>query len=301
MRIVRSLDHYEAAADLLLSIGLFDGVHIGHRAVLSRLTSARAPGQLAAAFTFERHPQEYFHPGQGPKCLTTMEQKVNLLAGCALDLLFLLPFDERMQTTPAQTFLEEILLERLRTKMLIVGENWRFGQGRQGDVYLAERLLAAHHCAFEAAPLLERDGEKVSSTRIRSLVEEHDFRKADALLGSAYEVRGIVVTGEGRGQLLGYPTANLSIAPEKLIPTPGVYACRARRDGKDYDAVTSIGDNPTFNGKALTVECHLLHFSGSIYGEQLSLTEWRFLREQKRFKNAEELIAQMTLDVQTAS
>ncbi len=301
MRIVRSLDSYESAADLLLSIGLFDGVHIGHRAVLSQLTAARASDQLAAAFTFERHPQEYFHPGEGPKCLTTMEEKVNLLAGCGLDILFLLPFDEHMQTTPAHTFLEEMLLKRLRTKMLIVGENWRFGQGREGDVRLAERVFEAHGCAFEAAPLLKRDGEKVSSTRIRSLIDDHEFRKADALLGSAYDVRGIVVTGEGRGHVLGYPTANLSIASEKLIPRPGVFACRAHFEGEGYDAVTSIGDNPTFNGRGLTVECHLLNFRGSIYGKQLSLTGWRFLREQKRFNNPDELIAQMMMDVQTAT
>ena len=159
MRIVRSIDNYEAGADLLLSIGVFDGVHIGHREILSRLLALRTAGSIVGALTFEHHPQEFLHPERAPRCLTTLDEKINLLAGVGLDVLFLLPFDERIQRVSARTFLNEILLHRLRTKALIVGTEWRFGTGREGDVALARAELGEHGCAFEAAPLLERDGE----------------------------------------------------------------------------------------------------------------------------------------------
>lgn len=301
MRIVRSLDSYEAVANLLLTIGVFDGVHIGHRAVLSRLFEARKPGELVAALTFEKHPQEFLHPGHAPMCITTVDEKINLLAGCGLDMLFLLPFDERIQGLSAETFLTDVLIGKLRTHTLVVGDQWRFGKGRAGDVELARRVLAHHHCAFEAAPLLERDGEKVSSSRIRSLILETRFEKADALLGLPYEVRGVVTTGDGRGHLLGYPTANLTIAPEKLIPPAGVYATTAKHDGRVLASVSSIGDKPTFGSSELTVETYIMNFDESIYGDQLTLTNWRFLRKQERFDSAQALVAQMALDVAQAA
>ena len=301
MRIVRSFESYEPVAQLLLSIGVFDGVHLGHRAVLSRLVHARSPGSIAGAMTFERHPQEFLHPDKGRVYLTTVDEKINLLAACGLDVLFLLPFDERIQSLAPEAFLENVLVQRLQTKMLIVGNQWRFGKERSGDVALARSILETHGCKFEAAPLLERDGEKISSSRIRALIGENRFETADELLGSPYEVRGIVEVGEGRGQLLGFPTANLAIRPEKLIPKPGVYACRARVDGTDYRALTSIGDNPTFGGAAITVETHIPKFDASIYGREVAVSRWRWLRKQERFASAEELIRQMKADVRAAA
>ncbi len=300
MRIVRSIDTYEADADLLLSIGVFDGVHIGHRAVLSRLCALRSGKALVGAFTFEHHPQQFLNPERAPKCLTTLDEKINLLAGCGLDVLFLLPFDERIQSVPAEAFLKDILLRRLRTRALIVGAEWRFGKGREGDVALARSVLTAQGCAFEAAPLLERDGELVSSSRIRSLIGEMRFEQADSLLGSSYRVRGIVTTGDGRGHELGYPTANLAIIAEKLIPPAGVFATLAHHSGATYPSVTSIGDKPTFGGSELTVETSLPGFDRSIYGDQLALTKWRFLRAQERFPDRASLVKQIALDVKAA-
>jgi riboflavin kinase / FMN adenylyltransferase len=297
VRIVRSIDGYTPRADLLLTIGVFDGVHIGHRAILSKLVGLRTNASIAGAMTFERHPQAFLHPGEAPQCLTTMDEKINLLAGCDLDVLFLLPFDERIASVPAQTFLTQILVERLRTRALIVGTEWRFGKGAEGDVALAERVLRKEGCTFEAAPLLERAGEKVSSSRIRSLIAEKKFEQADALLGSPYRVRGLVTTGDGRGHELGFPTANLDIAKDKLIPPPGVYATTAALDGVSYRSATSIGNKATFGGTEIAVETYIIDFSGSIYGEQIGLRNWRFLRDQQRFVTADELIAQMHRDV----
>ena len=301
MRIVRSIDSYEAGADLLLSIGVFDGVHVGHRTVLSRLQTLRKPGSIVGVLTFEGHPQAFLRPEQAPKCLTTLDEKINLLAQCGLDVLFLLPFDERIQGIPAETFLLDVLLRRLRTRALIVGDQWRFGKGREGDAALARRVLANHDCFFEAAPLIERDGERVSSSRIRSLIAEMRFAQADALLGSPYQVRGAVVLGDGRGHELGYPTANLAIAPEKLIPPEGVYATVAHHQGSAHLSVTSIGDKPTFGGREITVESYLPGFDCSIYGDQLALSKWRFIRKQERFADAAALIDQISRDVRVAT
>lgn len=297
MRIVRSIENYEADADLLLTIGVFDGVHIGHREVLAKLVARRDRSRRAGALTFEAHPQRFLRPEAAPKSLTTLEEKINLLAGCGLDVLFLLPFDERIASITAPAFLSDVLLGRLRTKALIVGTEWRFGKGAEGDVDLARRVLSARGSAFEAAPLIERNGEKVSSSKIRSLVTDKQFEQADVLLGSAFTVRGIVTTGDGRGHELGFPTANLRVAEDKLIPPPGVYVTRANLAGRDYASLTSIGDKPTFSGIDTVVETYLGKFSGSIYGEQVALSQWRFLREQQRFSSAGELVAQMQRDL----
>jgi riboflavin kinase/FMN adenylyltransferase len=300
MRIVRAVEGYEAGADLLLTIGVFDGVHVGHRDVLSKLVGLRTTASIAGALTFERHPQSFLHPDDAPKYLTTLDEKINLLAGCNLDVLFLLPFDERIANITAENFLTGVLLDKLRTRALIVGSEWRFGHGREGDVALAARVLQARGCAFEAAPLLEREGEKVSSSRIRQLIAGREFAKAEALLGSPYRVRGIVSLGDGRGHALGFPTANLTIAPDKQLPPPGVYATRAELAGALYRSLTSIGDKPTFGGTGITVETYLLDFSGSVYGELLTLSQWRFLRDQQRYDSAGDLIAQMKRDVALA-
>ena len=211
MQIVRGLEKYHADEGLLLTIGVFDGVHVGHRAVLDRLRACRTPGTVFGALTFEHHPQAFLHPGHAPKALTTGPEKINLLDECGLDILFLLPFDERIQQLDAQTFLTDVLLAKLHTKMLIVGANWRFGRDREGDVELARRVLERSGCTFEVENLLTRDGERVSSSRIRELIEGREFAKADELLGAPFTVRGLVTSGDGRGHILGFPTANLDV------------------------------------------------------------------------------------------
>src|ERR1700730_5641945 len=160
MQVIRSIDDYDGSAELLLSIGVFDGVHAGHREVLRSLVRQRRPDTLAAALTFEHHPQAFLHPESAPKAITTADEKVNLLDECGLDALFLLPFDERIAGLAPETFLRDVLLKRLHVKLLVVGDNWRFGKGRTGDVALAKQVLEAEGCRFEAADLAESDGEK---------------------------------------------------------------------------------------------------------------------------------------------
>jgi riboflavin kinase/FMN adenylyltransferase len=241
------------------------------------------------------------HPGHAPWLLTTVEEKVNLLDACGLDVLFLLPFDERIQSIPAEIFLRDVLLKRLRTKLLAVGENWVFGRNRTGDCTLAKRVFSEAGSQFEAAPLLESDGDKVSSSRIRALIEQREFTVADKLLGSPYTLNCMVGMGDGQGHSLGFPTVNLTVPSGKIVPPAGVYAARAHHDGRDYRAAVSIGDKPTFGGSESVVEVHLLDFSRSIYGEQVSVRDWRFLREQQWFASKDDLAAAIQRDVESVA
>ena len=175
MQIIRSIDGYGRPDELLLTIGVFDGVHLGHRAVLRSLVEQRRAGQSAAALTFEHHPQAFLHPDDAPKAITTADEKVNLLAGCGLDLLFLLQFDDRIAQIEAEPFLRDILVSRLHVKELIVGDNWRFGKGAAGDVALAKRVLEPLGCGFECAVLTQGDGETVSGGGGRWSIRERGF------------------------------------------------------------------------------------------------------------------------------
>ncbi len=230
-----------------------------------------------------------------------MGEKINLLDECGLDVLFLIPFDAHIQQIGADAFLSRILVDSLRTRLLAVGGNWRFGKDRTGDVDLARRVLGERGCTLEVEQLLMQDGARVSSSRIRELIESRRFAEADALLGTPFTVRGTVAGGEGRGHLLGFPTANLHVAEEKLVPHAGVYGSTVRHDGQEYRAVVSIGDKPTFGGGGPTaVEAYILDFDRSIYGEQLAIHSWSFVREQQRFENAQALVEQMHRDVAAA-
>jgi riboflavin kinase/FMN adenylyltransferase len=297
MHIVRNLEGYAADADLLLTIGVFDGVHTGHRAVLRQLLAQRRAGVIVGVLTFDHHPQEFLHPGHAPWLVTTVEEKINLLDACGIDVLFLLPFDERIQSMPAEIFLRDVLLKRLRTKLLVVGDNWRFGRNRTGDRTLAKRVFDEAGSAFEASPLLESDGDKISSSRIRTLIEQREFELADKLLGTPYTLNCVVRLGDGQGHVLGFPTVNLTVPPGKLVPPAGVYAAVAHHGGRDYRAAVSIGDKPTYGGSESVVEVHLLGFDRSIYGEMVSVRAWRFLREQQWFASKDELAAAIRRDV----
>jgi riboflavin kinase / FMN adenylyltransferase len=248
--------------------------------------------------TFRNHPATHLRPSEVPPMISTLEERLDNLARAGVDEAYLLPFDERIAKLDAQTFLEKVVAQRIGVRVLVVGENFRFGAGRGGDAAFASERMRALGIGFVAVGQLEDRGERVSSTRVRRAIAEGDLALADELLGAPYTLQGRVVVGEGRGHDLGFPTANLDVAEGKLLPADGVYRCIARYDGRDYAALLSIGTNPTFDsGTRRSTEVWLRDFDGTIYGEQLSLRELRFLRGQLRFENAEALIVQMRADV----
>src|SRR3954470_15639975 len=270
-----------------LAVGEFDGVHVGHRAVIAGADSV---------LTFEPHPRTVVAPESAPKLLTTLEQKADLIAGLGVGELIVIPFDgDRMKQT-AEEFIERELIERLQATWVSVGENFRFGNRARGDA-----TLLAQQSAFETrvVEMVELDGEIVSSTHIRGLVSTGQVAEAARLLGAPFGMRGIVRHGDKRGRTLGFPTANLVPDPALAVPDHGIYACRAIVPGMgEWKAAVSVGVRPTFvTGRGLLVEAFLLDFDDDLYGRELRLEFLDRVRGERRFESAESLIEQMHRDV----
>jgi riboflavin kinase / FMN adenylyltransferase len=283
----------------VVAIGFFDGFHRGHRAIVREALKLRRAGERTAVLTFREHPSAFLRPGNEPPLIATLEERVNAFARAGIDEAYVIPFDATVASlTPAQ-FLDETLIGRLNARAMVVGANFRFGHKRAGDVAFAQAHLRERGRDMVPVPNTMDDGERVSSTRIRAAIQSGDLETADRLLGAPYTVRGVVTFGAGRGHDLGYPTANLAVPPQKLLPPDGVYRATGRHDGRDYFGLVSIGTNPTFDGTARTVEAWLLDFNGALYGEELSLRSFRFVRAQRRFDSVDELIAQMRDDAAT--
>ncbi len=289
-----------------VTIGAYDGVHLGHRALLRDLSArADAAGLATVVVTFDRHPAAVVRPESAPKQLTGLEQKLELLAECAIDRTVVIPFDLARAEESAEDFVKEVLVDQLSARLVVVGEDFHFGHGRRGNVELLRRLGAGY--GFEVVGVgLTGDGagnQAVSSTRIRALLAEGDVAEAAQLLGRPHEVRGPVVRGDGRGgPELGFPTANLSVADDIALPADAVYAGHFRRaDGSLHQAAISVGRRPTFYepGTAdVLVEAYLLHFDGDLYGEQARVSFSHRLRAEQRFDSVEALVAQMRADVE---
>jgi riboflavin kinase/FMN adenylyltransferase len=259
----------------------------------------RRAGERSAVLTFREHPSAFLRPGQEPPLIATLEERLNAFARAGFDEAYVLDFDASIASLTPAEFLDDVLVRRIGARAMIVGVNFRFGHKRAGDVAFAREHLGAQGRVATGVPNALLDGERISSTRVRAAIQAADFETVDRLLGEPYSVRGLVVFGAGRGHDLGFPTANVAVPPHKLLPPDGVYHITARHDGRDYLGLVSIGTNPTFDGTARTVEAWLLDFNGALYGEELALRNFRFLRAQRRFDSADELVAQMREDAAT--
>jgi len=286
---------------LCVAVGVFDGFHVGHQAIVRALLQARRPGERTAVLTFGEHPMAYLQPAAVPPQIATLAERVNTFARAGVDEMFVLTFDEGFASLSPQAFLDDVLGRVLGARVMVVGVNFRFGSKRVGDVAFARAHLAAQGREAIAVPNAVVDGERVSSTRIRAAIAAGDLALADRLLGIPYTVRGPVVFGAGRGHDLGFPTANIAVPAEKMLPPDGVYTITGRHEGRDYPGLVSIGTNPTFDGTARTVEAWLLDFNGSLYGEELALRDFRYVREQMRFESVDALLAQMERDATAVS
>ncbi len=296
MKVHHSLPERAPERAFVVAVGFFDGFHRGHRAIVRQALRERRAGERSAVLTFREHPAAFLRPGHEPPMIATLEERVNAFARAGIDEAFVLPFDASVASLTPGQFLDETLVARLGARAMVVGENFRFGHKRAGDVAFARAHLRERGGTVVAVPNTMDGGERVSSTRIRAAVQAGELDVADRLLGAPYTVRGAVAFGAGRGHDLGYPTANVVVPPQKLLPPDGVYRVTGRHDGRDYLGLVSIGTNPTFDGAARTVEAWLLDFNGGLYGEELALRDFRFLRAQRRFDSADELVAQMRDD-----
>ncbi|TMQ15573.1 MAG: bifunctional riboflavin kinase/FAD synthetase [Candidatus Rokuibacteriota bacterium] len=301
MRIVRGLESFPPdAAPSAIALGVFDGVHLGHRAILgTAVTRARAAGIDALACTFDRHPGDVLQPGRAPAIITTLDDRLALIAETGVDGVVVLEFTRELAAIEPEAFVKDILLGRLRARDIVVGFNHRFGRGARGDARLLESLAARLGFQAHEVPPLLVDGVPVSSSEIRTALQRGDAAAAARFLGRPYAIAGSVTVGAGRGRSLGFPTAN--IEPDRpLLVARGVYRGRLEADARRHPCVVNVGVRPTFGERTLAVEAHLLDFTGDLYGRPVRLDFLDRLRDEMRFGSVDELRAQIARDIAAA-
>ena len=298
MSIEEDLSHLEPARDSTVTIGVFDGVHRGHRYLIDELVrEARSAGTLAGVVTFRNHPITVLRPGARALFLTDLEERVRLLKELGVDFVVPVRFDRELASLSSRDFLT-LLHEKLRMRRLVVGPDFAMGRDRDGTLETLPAIGESVGFTFKSVDLMTDSAGVVKSTTIRNSVVDGDVSRAARLLGRNFAVGGVVGHGEERGRELGFPTANLEIAPGLIFPGDGIYATWAHLDTGSYMAATSIGVRPTFDdGENRTIEAYLLDFSGDIYGQPLRLEFVRRLRGEEKFDTIEALLDRMAEDV----
>jgi riboflavin kinase / FMN adenylyltransferase len=282
----------------VITVGFFDGVHLGHRAVLGRtFDAARERGLPSVAVTFDRHPREVLTPGREPRLLTTVDRKAALIEETGIDTLLVLEFTEDFSRWPAERFVSEVLLGGLHADHCVMGANFTFGHKAAGTVELLIERGPALGFTAERVELVEIEGRRVSSSSVRDALAQGDLEWPVVALGRRFVLDGTVVGGAGRGRGLGFPTANLRTGARLLLPGRGIYAGRSFVEAAGYVAAISVGTNPTFGTEPLHAEAYLLDFEGDLVGSEIAVEFWAYLRDEVRFDTPEELSAAIGEDV----
>ena len=301
MQHFRSLEEVHLR-DTWLTIGTFDGVHLGHQEIVRKLvTKAHTSGSRAVVLTFYPHPAVVIGKRQNPSYLTTPEERAELLGELGIDVVVTLPFTPPIAAISAPDFVA-LLKSHIGMQHLMVGPDFALGHNRVGDInYLKEMGKKFDYTLSTIAPV-EIQGQVVSSSRIRAALRDGEIDQANYLLGHPYFVKGQVVPGDGRGHTIGIPTANLSIWVERAFPKSGVYVSKTQVNGKSYGSVTNVGTRPTFSTEheQLQIESHLLNFEGQIYGLEIRLEFVSHLRDEQRFPNVDALVDQIQHDIAQA-
>ena len=287
----------------VVTVGTFDGVHLGHRNVIARLVArARATGLRSVLVTFEPHPLEVIEPSRAPLRLTTEDEKLAALAELPLDHVAVLPFTPELRALSAREYVDRVLRGRYRMEELLIGHDHGFGRGREGNVETLRALGAEHGFHVEQVDVVTApNGGVLSSSAVRAAVAAGDLAAAAMLLGRHYRMLGRVIPGEQRGRALGFRTINLETPPsKKLLPPEGVYVVRVRTPDGTHGGMMNLGPRPTFGDERRTFEAHLFDVEGDWYGMPVELEYVRRLRDTRRFENAEALVAQLRRDEQEA-
>jgi riboflavin kinase/FMN adenylyltransferase len=300
MRIIHDFHRANVERETVLTIGAFDGLHLGHQELVRKLIlRARQTDRISAVLTFDPIPRAVLDPEGNTTCLITLEDKIRLFDEWGLDLLVILPFTRELANTSAQEFARK-LRELLQMVELWVGWNFALGRGRSGNVSALKRIGKVMDFQVHVVGPV-RDGQVlISSTEIRNLIADGRVREAAEMLGRYHQLRGVVVTGDDRGKELGFPTANLDVREQCAIPAVGVYAAYASISGGRYSAVVNIGFRPTFGAGERTVEAHLLDFGRDLYGQEMRVEFVERLRAERRFPHAAALCAQIEKDITRA-
>ncbi len=302
MKLIRGLHNLIESLDgCVATIGNFDGLHLGHQYLLDEVKRQSAQHELPSVLiTFEPQPLEYFKPEQAPVRLTSLREKALILDDLAIDRLVCLHFDARLASLSAREFVQQLLVERLGVKALVIGDDFRFGKGRGGDQETLARLGAEHGYEVTVMDAHDVGAERVSSTRVREALAVADLDTAAALLGRPYTHAGRVIHGDKRGRSLGVPTLNMDLK-RLQAPLAGVFATRVHRlAGEPLPAVSYIGTRPVFNGRRLLLETHIFNFSGDCYGRLIEVEFVQQVRPEQAFAGADELMTQMHVDMDAA-
>ena len=281
----------------IYALGFFDGVHLGHQALLQACRElADQHGYQAGVVTFTVHPDGLV-AGNAPRLLNTTEDRRRLLLAYGMNEVIELPFDRQLMQMPWRDFIRMLRGAPYNAVGLVCGNDFRFGYMGEGTALILQRYCKAAGMPWTVIPQQEQNGIRISSTRIRELLEDGQLEQANRLLGHPHMLTGVVQTGKQLGRTIGFPTANLTFPEGVIVPKFGVYACNATFDGKVYAAITNVGSRPTVNGEGVTAEAHILDFDGDLYGKSVTLVFHKFLRPEKKFDSLEELKAQIAEDI----
>ena len=304
MFIQTDLENISYSKSTILTIGTFDGIHRGHQEILKRLIEeSRQNGWRSVLLTFEPHPQTIIRPERSPqiRILTTVDEKISILEKLGLDVLIVAKFDQTLAAKTGEEFIKEILVNKIGISKCVIGHDHVFGKDRSGNFELMMKLSIPFDFEVEQISALAYEGTVINSTLIRNLIREGNVEKANKFLNRPYFFSGSIVKGDGRGRAIGFPTANITGHPLKLVPKNGVYACRIQLNDSVYKAVTNIGSRPTFTDSQETlIETHIVDFDRNIYGETIQLEFVNRIRDEIKFGSADELKRQISRDVQAA-
>ncbi|MDA9070604.1 bifunctional riboflavin kinase/FAD synthetase [Flavobacteriaceae bacterium] len=302
MKIIRSITAFNSSEKTIVTIGTFDGIHIGHQKILKDLIkTAKKEGKKSVLLTFFPHPRMVLQKDNKILLLNTIEEKSGLLEKMGLDYLIIHPFSKEFSRLTALDFVRDILVNKLNTSRLIIGYDHHFGKNREGNIHQLKEYSLLYDFKVEEIPAQDIDDVSVSSTKIRTALKEGNLKTANNYLGYHYMLNGTVVSGKKLGGTIGFPTANLEIKePYKLIPKTGVYIIKTHINTVLYTGIMNIGFNPTVLGKHQTIEAHLFDFNEDLYGKEIMIEFIYFLREEHKFKSIEELVVQLNIDKENA-
>jgi riboflavin kinase / FMN adenylyltransferase len=303
MEVLRSISELSRLpGPLFLAIGVFDGVHRGHQAVISTSADhARAANGTPIVVTFDPHPEKVLRPEKAPHLLSATQHKLTLIKNLGVGHLLVIKFDKQFAATEPEDFVKELVTTSKPLREICVGHEWSFGKNRRGNLELLKKLGSQFNFQVVGVPPVKANGEVVSSTAIRRAIENGDFAKAAAMLGREYTILGTVTHGDSLGKKIGFPTANLSAHSEQF-PPDGVYAAEAKIDNERHRGVINLGVRPTISGNKSerVLEVHLFDFSRDIYGRDVEVRFLKFLRSEKKFESVDALVAQIRADVEEA-
>ena len=298
MKIIRSIAAFNSTEKTIVTIGTFDGIHIGHQKILKDLIrTAKKENKKSVLLTFFPHPRMVLQKDVSIRLINTIEEKSSLLEKMGLDYLIIHPFSQEFSRLSALDFVRNILANQLNTSRLIIGYDHHFGKNREGNIHQLREYSLLYDFEVEEIPAQDIDNVSVSSTKIRTALKEGRLKTANNYLGYNYMLNGTIVNGKKLGGKIGFPTANLDIKePYKLIPKTGVYVIKTIIDAVLYTGMMNIGFNPTVKGKYQTIEAHLFDFNKDLYGRKVTIELLFFLREEQKFNSIEDLIIQLNLD-----